>query len=310
MDFNKFLPPFQPVELPSKGKLYTNPALKDGWIQIREYCATEEALLAQINRENVQQVLNSILDNCIKGNDFKTEELTSEDAFYLLVWLRANSYGANYDVEVTCPRPDCGFGPDLYTIDLSELSIVYLEDGVQEPLEVTLPKSGLKVHINCMRRGTEVAAQKRLTTVQSWKNIKGDPTDLLKRAYSIQKVTAPDGSEETTNRLEIEQLCVNILPAADSVFLDEAIQKFHHGVDIRVQLECRGCNREVHTVVPPGPDFFRPARLSIPNKGESAPRDTNAKQIRENGQHVPEVSQPEGPSTSDATVEGSAGTGS
>lgn len=305
MDLSAFLPPHQPVELPSRGKLYTNPALKDGWINIREYAAPEESLLAQMNRENVQQVLNSVLDSCIKGDDIKAEELTSEDAFYLLVWLRANSYGPNYDIEVTCPHNTCGFGPDSHTINLSNLRIVYFEDDTvpEEPLIVELPKTKIKVQMMCLRRSTEIKAAKRVPVVQQWRNYKGDPTELLKRAYSISKVTLPDG-EEVSSRLDIEQLCLQVLPSLDSLAIDKAVEKFNHGVDVRTEVTCRQCERTIYTIVPPGPEFFRPSEFDPQTQGASFDGNPSAEQVREDGLDVCEELHTDGENNSPEAVEG------
>jgi hypothetical protein len=285
VDFNSLLPPHQPVELPSRGKLYSNPALKDGWIHIREYCAPEESLIAQMNKENIQQVINSLLDSCIKGDGIKAEELTSEDALYLLYWLRANSYGPMYDIEVTCPHRDCGFGPDTHTVNLSMLKVNYFDNEVEEPLVLTLPKTKLQVHIMCLRRSMEIKAAKRVPVVLQWRNYRGDPTDLLKRAYSISKVIASDG-QEITNRLDIEKLCLQILPSSDSLYIDKHLEKFLHGVDVRTEVTCRQCERTIYTIVPPGPEFFRPTRYDLESEGPPVNGDNGPEQVWEHGRNV------------------------
>lgn len=300
LDFSAFLPPFQSVELPSRGKFYkNNPALSGGIIKIREYCAQEESMLAQMNQANVQQVLNNMLDNCIEGNEISADELTTEDAFYLLVWLRANSYGPSYDINITCPFNECAH-EDTYTINLSRLTINYInEDDPDEPLIVTLPKTKLKVEIRCMRRGMEVLATKRAASLKQLKGLhKGDISDLLKRAYSISKVIQGSG-KETTDRLEIEELCTRYLPSADSLAIDETLAKFEHGVDVNVEVTCHACSRQIFTIVPPGPEFFRPARLTLETEGESVVGDTDTEQVRAIRWDVPEEHQSVGTGETD-----------
>ena len=290
VDFSVLLPPFTPVDLPSKGKYYQHlPGLKDGIIYIREYSAQEEALLAHMNRDNVHLVLNSMLDSCMRLDGFKAEDLTTEDAFYLLVWLRANSYGPTYDIEVTCPHRDCA-QEDTYSVNLSNLVVSYLTDeDPREPVTVTTPKTQLQVEVVCMRRGVEVQAQRRATQLKQMKGLyKGEINDLLKRAYSIKRVVMPNG-QETSDRLEIEDLILKYLPAADSLVIDQAIEGFTHGVDVNIQLACTSCNREIFTVVPPGPEFFRPSRVRLENTGKPTGTDTHAEQVRESGQPVPKI---------------------
>lgn len=284
IDFSTLMPAHQPVELPSKGKYYQHiPSLREGIVYIREYTAREEALLAHMNRENVQPVLNAMLDSCMKCDGFKAEDLTTEDAFYLLMWLRANSYGPTYDIDVTCPHRDCGH-EDTYSVNLSELTVNYLgDDDPKEPVSVVTPKTNLTIEVVCMRRGTEVQAQKRAAQLKQMKGLyKGEINDLLKRAYSIKTVSMANG-QETSDRLEIEDLILRYLPAADSLVIDQAIEGFRHGVDVNVQLTCTSCNRDIFTVVPPGPEFFRPTRIRMENSGKSAGTDSHVEQVRESG---------------------------
>ena len=310
LDLSALLPPYQPVELPSRGKFYVgHPYLEKGMVNIREYCAQEESMLSQMNRENVQYVLNAIINNCTEGNWFDAEELTTEDLFFLLVWLRANSYGPTYSIEVKCPHDDCGH-EDMYDVNLNSLTIYQLtDDDPNEPLEVRLPKTGALVEVRCMRRSMEIQAAKRQQELKSMRGLhKGDISDLLKRAYSISKVTMPNG-QSSEDRLEIEQLCLSYLPSADSLAIDQALDKFRHGIDVNISIECNACSRPVFTVVPPGPEFFRPARLTLEIQGEPAPGHPDSESVRATGRDVFEVSEPVGASATAEHVEGHDGAG-
>jgi hypothetical protein len=278
--FQAFLPPFVPVELPSKGLLYPEGFLpQPGWVHIREYAAPEEALLSSMNGENAQMVLNQIIKSCIQEK-IDVEQLTNEDVFYLLVWLRANSYSTAYDVEATCPYRDCGF-PSIYPVNLATdlRPIIYLKEGVVEPLVVTLPKSQATVYIRAMRRSMEMRAQKRQADVTTWRNYHGDPLALLKRAYAIDKVLTHTG-EEITNRLDIERLCLNYLPASDSLAIDTALQTFAHGIDTRISLTCTKCGRMIYTNLPISQEFFRPTVAVSSAATDDADRDLFAEQAR------------------------------
>lgn len=269
MEWSNFLPPYQPVKLPSLGYLYSNEALKSGWINIRAYAAPEESLIAQANRDNIQMVINSVLESCIK-EDINVGDLTSEDGFYLLVWLRANSYSPLYQMELTCPycKRDISSG-----VNLAELQVKYLDKEIKEPIEKTLPRSGLVVSLKAMRRGVEVKVQNRLPEIIKYRGIKGDPVELLKRAYCITKITDPNG-EETTDLLEIEDFCLSYMPSDDSLFLDEQLERFDHGVSTKVTLNCHDCGRSIQAVLPPSHEFFRPSRYVSNNRGEHAEGDS------------------------------------
>ena len=258
INFSQYLPAYQPVELPSKGTLYAHDSvLKSGIIHIRPYAAPEESLLYTWNADNSTMVINSILRSCIQEK-VNVEEMTTEDAFFLMAWLRAWSFSQLYEFDLNCPYADCG-KPGHYDVNLSTLPVTEFDETIVEPIEVVLPMTKLKAFIQCMRRGTEVKAQKRQADMAAWIDYKGDPTQLLKRAYSIRRVETPDG-ESTEEELEIEKLCLYYLPAADSLVIDQAIQTFKHGIDVSLDLFCRGCERIIHTELPGGPEFFRPQR--------------------------------------------------
>lgn len=270
INFDTMLPAYTPVQLPSKGLLYSapSPLANGGWVHIREYCATEEALYNTMNTENGQMVINQMLRSCIQ-EQIMVEELTNEDAFYLLYWLRGNSYSTNYPVEVTCPHMDCRYGPDVYNIDLARDVVVnYLEEGVREPLEVLLPKTGVTVHITCMRRKAEIQAKRRQADMTEWRNYKGDPTDLLKRAYSMTYMKTREG-EESESVLDFEKFCLYYMPASDSIVLDKALETFKHGVDLRIHFNCKRCDQVIYTILPGGQEFFRASIPDTQDEGKS-----------------------------------------
>ena len=266
-DFSFLKPAYSPVALPSKGLLYTPDLLiSSGFIHIRPYTGREEAIISTMNTDNWFLVINSILQSCIEEN-ISVDLLTNEDSYYLLVWLRAHSYSPEYDVEAQCPFPACGRENQFVVNLATDLIFNDLSADVKEPLIEVLPVSGIQVYLNCMRRGTEIRAQKRKTDVIQMWNYPGDPTDILRRAYSTSKVILPSG-EEVTNILELENLYLNFLSSADSYHIDCAIQAFNHGVDPNISLVCRSCERTMYTRLPAGQNFFRP-EVRAPKKQDT-----------------------------------------
>jgi len=291
MDWTTLLPPYVPVRLPSQGKLYTQEELKAGFVDIREYAAPEESLLASANRDNMQRVISSVLDSCIKG-DWDIGVLTAEDSYYLLVWLRANSYSPDYDIEIACPN--CSPESTVpYVINLASLEVKYLEADVTEPFAVTLPKTKLKVSLKAVRRSDEVKAQERVGEVRKYKGVKGDPSGLLRRSYSIARIEHPDGTE-ITDRLSIENLCLSYLPSKDSLFIDEQLKQFAHGIDPNVEIVCKMCSKKFSTVLPPSIEFFRPSRYVQGSKDSNASGDFGLIDTRQVGQSVLEDTESEG----------------
>ena len=274
MNINDYLPRHQPVELPSKGKFYEGTTLEDGWINIREYAAPEENLLSTANPRNIQKIINKILDSCIE-DDFPAGELTSSDSFYLLVWLRAHSYGVNYTVEFRCP--ECQ-EESPHDIDLRNLHTVELDEDVEvvDPMVIELPKTCLTAEVTVMRRKYEIQAIERAPDLKKHKKVEGNPVEVLKRSYSVKKFIKKSG-EEIVNQLDIEEICAKALPAADSLLIDETLNKYHHGIDLESSVMCESCGEISKTTLPLGPEFFRPSRLSLPKEGEPTFGNSNSK---------------------------------
>lgn len=294
MDWTKLLPPYVPVRLPSHGKLYTQEELKEGFVEIRKYAAPEESLLASANRDNMQRVISSVLDSCIKG-DWDVGVLTAEDSYYLLIWLRANSFSSDYDLQIACPH--CSPKRPLpYSINLAEIEVKNFEDDIEEPISRKLPETGLQVNLRALRRSDEVKAHDRVHEVIH-KGVKGDPADLLRRAYSIASIIDPSG-EEVSDRLSIENLCLFYLPSNDSLFIDEQLKVFDHGVNPNIEIVCKMCGEKLSTVLPPSLEFFRPNRFIQRSRDSDASGDLGSFQVQQARQSVSEDLEPEGPENS------------
>lgn len=280
-DWSVLMPGYEAVPLPSKGKLYqdhSNEDFRSGWVNVRQYTAREEGLISQLGPERVhrQRMINNILDSCIQGDDVKAKDLTDEDAFYLVVWLRANSYSPIYPIGLSCPICD---DPTFrtYYIDLSDLQVNYLQGDVKEPTEVTLPASKLKVFCRALRRGDVIKVYNRMPDVKTYYKAEGDPFQQLRRAYTADYVVTSEG-EQVSDILMLEDLFLNFLPAKDSFYLDEQLGKlFFHGVDPRVTVTCPSCGSSIPTAIPPTSDeFFRPTFLGLSGEGEHAEGDTGS----------------------------------
>lgn len=302
MDWSSLLPPYVPVRLPSNGKFYTQKELQGGWIKIREYAAPEESLISSANRDNMQRVISAVLAKCVEG-DFDIGILTSEDAYFLLIWLRINSYSSDYEVvELTCPNCDSKL-PSPYTIDLSKLEVAYLEDNVKEPLEILLPKTGLKVSLKVIRRADEVAVQDRAVEYLQFRGVEGDPVDALRRAYSISKIVTSDG-EEVIDRPSIEDLCVNVLYGSDSLYIDTELEKFTHGVDPNILVDCKRCSGQFPIIIPPTIEFFRPSRFIQRSEDNDASGDLGSDNVWKVRQPILEDSDSQGPEDIDTHDQG------
>lgn len=86
-------------ELPSNFVVYP----KGTKIYGRRLSVPEVKKLAQLNKDNFDSVVDSVLSASIKGIDIS--ELDVQDKLYCIFWLRANTYREpGYEVEFECPH--------------------------------------------------------------------------------------------------------------------------------------------------------------------------------------------------------------
>jgi len=124
---------FPITDLPSKYKLYPNGTN----ISARPLNVIEVKKLATMNEENQDLVMTDIIQRCTKGIDVKN--ILIADKFYILLWLRANTYKENgYLLNYECPH--CKKN-STFTFSVDVLNINYISDEYVDGVEVTLPIS-------------------------------------------------------------------------------------------------------------------------------------------------------------------------
>lgn len=101
---------FERVRLPSRGLPYPDGSpLKSEFLTILPMTAQEMNILNNRSLAKNGEQLNALLRNCIKefrGTNVNLDMLLAGDRLYLMTWIRIASYGAEYDVKLTCPACD------------------------------------------------------------------------------------------------------------------------------------------------------------------------------------------------------------
>ena len=128
--------PVESVPLPSRGVVYpSNSALFDKeTLDIKPMTAKEEDILMSRAYIKNGTVITKLLESCLVDKSIDVDALISGDRNALLIALRITGYGADYELELSCP--ECG-KTNKATFDLSGLSIKRLgvdpvESGVNE----------------------------------------------------------------------------------------------------------------------------------------------------------------------------------
>lgn len=237
------------ADLPSRGNFYRPDQLKEGKIELAPMSAREEKLVAGMRGSNIEEVIDSLLSRCIKS-PITPDELLVTDRFYLLLVLRANSYGEIYNIELTCPYCET---KGKYEVKLpGDLTVQYSEPTDHEPFKVKLP-SGIVVGFRLLR-GKDLKDIKRNSEITTSKGYagEGEPSYLYRLAKQIVSV-----NDKSLNML-VAQEFVSRLPAKDSAVLKHAYDKKTPGAITTIKKPCVSCTKEIQTELPMTAEFFRP----------------------------------------------------
>ena len=242
--------PYSAVKLPSLGLFYDQDTVKDGYIELCPLSAREEKLIAGIRGNNVDDIIDTVLERCMKTK-INSDELLITDRFYLLLMLRANSYGENYNVELTCG--ECGT-EGKYTVKIpSDFDITEANPDAAYPFTVGLPDSGLTITYRLLT-GKDQKEIKTAVDKDQKKGLagQGDPAFI----YTLAKhITAVNGKK--LNLLVALQL-VERLSAKDSRYLQETVDANTPGIIPTIRKKCNTCGKEIETGLPISAEFFRP----------------------------------------------------
>ena len=142
--------PTEEVELPSKGLIYPkdNP-LSSGKIEMKYMTAKEEDILTNENLIKNGTVLDKLLQAVIVS-DINFKDLIIGDKNAILIAARILGYGKDYTFE---------YNNEQVTIDLTELQLKYLDEGVIEKgvnlFSFKLPHSGIDITYKILTQGDD-----------------------------------------------------------------------------------------------------------------------------------------------------------
>lgn len=255
------------VQLPSKGKPYGG-AIPNGNVTVFSMKTTEEKLFGGISkRMDFENVIDTLIRRCSNiPESLKSEELYIGDRVFLMLNIRAASYGANYTFQIQCPN--CRARWD-HTMDLTkDLDIRDLSEDWQDPFELELPQSRDVVSLRLFRGTDERAIITYVDRANKKVNLKtiGDPGYTYRLALHLVGMKSHSNPENNfdTDLCELPgslfanaQAYIENLSAQDSSAVREEIDNRTPGVNLQMDVSCPKCAHDFELALPMSADFFR-----------------------------------------------------
>jgi len=245
------------VELPSRGKLYSDKC-PTGLVELFPITGREEALVAGMTASNVSEIFDIILKRCMKSDPnpalvLSVDEMLSSDKFYLMLVLRANSYGSHYEFTTKCP--DCGARVDASCEIPEDFELKMAPDDFREPFTIMLPRLKVNVEFRLLRGkdDADIIRYTRRETSKAHGLEAGDPAFIYRMAKHVLSVDGKPYEISAALRF-IENLI-----GEDISTLKEAVEETTPGVITALDLECQAprCGNYFKADMPFSASFFR-----------------------------------------------------
>lgn len=159
------------VYLPSKGVFYLGDHKGKEFLNVRPLNYTDEDILTTESFYSNGTILNELLKNVIL-EDFDAKNLVPIDRDTILIWLRSNAFGKQFDIEMKCPVCGGGSGhkgvkePGIISWDLSSFEIPEYPEEILKQLQeegsiiITTPLNNIRVKISIPSIGRTMSFDK------------------------------------------------------------------------------------------------------------------------------------------------------
>ena len=255
-DFS-FVVPTEFVDLPSRGKFYTEEHPLHGCdsIEVRHMTAKEEDILTSRTLLKKGLAVERLLQSIIINKTIKTNSLLVGDRNAIIIAARVSGYGNEYSTKVACPSCQ---KTSVFTFDLNEADIYVGDD--REDIELTDNNDGT---FNVMLPVMEIDISFRLMIGDDEKTAsptsKNDRKRIENSAVTTQLTTMIESVNGDTDPRLIKALAEN-MPSRDSRYLRRAYRLAAPNIDLTQDYECDECGHEQEMEVPLTADFFWPGQ--------------------------------------------------
>ncbi len=235
------------VQLPSKGVFY-----KSGKSEITyEYMtAKDEDILSNPNYINTGTAFDKLLERKIKDRDITVDELLVGDKNAILMALRINGYGADYEAEITDPDDGSKFNAVIDLEQIQNHKIIESKPNDNLEFEILLPMSKKTVTFRLLSSKEEDTITKKLQSFsKNFGGIAGVVTERLKA-----QIMSVNGER---NKIYISNF-VDSMPAGDSSKLRKFVDEVTPNLDMTYDFHNPSTGNRFRTYVPIRTSFFYP----------------------------------------------------
>lgn len=247
--------PTEIIDLPSKGLLYPEEhPLRTGKVEMKYMTAKEEDILTSSNLIQKGVVIDMLLRSLIVGNGegskINYDDLLLGDKNAVMIAARILGYGAEYPVEITCPK--CNH-KETVEIDLASLENKDVEITEGNSFEFELPLSKKVIGFRLLTHADEEKIQNEIKRMKKKTRSNVVSYDLTSRLKQL--ITSIDGED---SRMAINSFVENEFISRDSLAFRNHIETVSPDVNMTTYHECSECGAESTVTIPMTVDFFWP----------------------------------------------------
>jgi hypothetical protein len=240
-----------PVVLPSRGFPYVvdgKAYVPDGRVLISSMTVADEKMYSNKGIDPYDKAALLLHRTCDLV-EAKPDDLLLSDQFFLLIKIRALSYGNRYGFQVMCENCDTQFRHEL---NIETDMPCHVVETWEEPFVVQLPVSGKLVGCRFLRGADQRVIGKQVKQ-QHLKAVSRQDSPQFGLLLS-RSITTIDGDPVDGAGV---QLFIDKLAVCDRAAITEEINERSPGFDPEIEVSCPECGFSHRMVVPYGPEFFR-----------------------------------------------------
>lgn len=231
--------PTEIIDLPSKGYFYPEGSpLSSGKIEMKYMTAKEEDILSSQNLIKQGVVIDKLLQSLIVTK-VKYDDILLCDKNAIFIASRILAYGADYEVEITCP--DCGEKSkqhvDLQDFDEKVVDFTHLPKH-KNRFTFTLPTSKKTIEFGLLTHGDEKRIEEEVKKNKRFTKLVGVDPELSTRLKYIIKSVEGDEDQAAINKF------VDSMLSRDSLAFRTYLKEITPDIDTTFTFTCPHCEYE------------------------------------------------------------------